>query len=694
MATEIVRSCCNMCYRLCGVLVTVVDGEVTRVDGDPDVPTNRGVLCVKGLTAIERLNHPDRILYPQKRLGKRGEGKWQRISWDEALEEIAGAMNDVKNKYGAESVAFSYGDPKGLEVYIWRLANIFGTPNVCDTRHNCSVPRRMAQNITCGFNKDAGTDYTADIDFSKLVVMWGVNVAFTHLPNMVQMENALSKGAKLIVIDSRRTDIAARADIWLQPRPHTDLALALGWLNVVINEELYDKEFVEKYTVGFDKLKEHIQAYPLDKVEAITWVPADKIREAVRLYAAIKPACIRGGNAMDEDINSVQSQRALTSLTALTANLGVQGGEADFDPLPLALNEVLGPALKIDLRQLRLGYEENFLPHPAANIVQPQFLCKAILEHDPYPVKVIGFHANNPLMTWGYTDRTYEALMALDFFYIADQFMTPSAEIADIVLPATTYLEADDIRVRSPFVITGHKVAQRGEAWPDRKMVNELGKKLGLGKYFWNDVNEALDLYIKPLGMTFAEFSKVHVHEDARQYHKFEKDGFNTPSGKVELYCERLKKWGHDPLPIYYEPPETPYSAPEMLKEYPYILTTWHSEVYHHSDNRQIASIRAKEPYPIMEIHPQEAAKLGISDGDWAYIENKRGRIKQKVKVTDGIDPRVVGCSIDWWFPEQGVDTLHGYKESNQNVLCDYKPFNPELGSTILRGFLCKVYKA
>jgi anaerobic selenocysteine-containing dehydrogenase len=218
---------------------------------------------------------------------------------------------------------------------------------------------------------------------------------------------------------------------------------------------------------------------------------------------------------------------------------------------------------------------------------------------------------------------------------------------------------------------------------------------VGLAQYFWKDVDEALDILVKPLGMNFKEFTKVHAHEDARQYDRFKTEGFKTPSHKVELYCERLKEWGHDPLPVYYEPPETPYSAPELLKEYPYILTTWHSEMFHHSDNRQIASLRAQEPNPVVEIHPTEAAKLGIKTGDWAYIENKRGRIKMLVKVTDGIDPRVVACSVNWWFPEQGVDTLHGYKESNQGALCDYNPpYNPELGSTVMRGFLVKVYKA
>jgi anaerobic selenocysteine-containing dehydrogenase len=180
-----------------------------------------------------------------------------------------------------------------------------------------------------------------------------------------------------------------------------------------------------------------------------------------------------------------------------------------------------------------------------------------------------------------------------------------------------------------------------------------------------------------------------------REYKKYEKDGFKTPSAKVELYSEQLKKWGHDPLPVYYEPPETPYSAPDMLKEYPLIFTSWHPEVYHHSDNRQIASLRVQDPVPVIELHPKTAAGLGIKEGDMAYVETKRGRCKLRVKLVESIDPLVVAAEIDWWFPEQGVDTLHGYRESNVNMITDDQPpFNPELGSSSLRGFLCKVYKA
>lgn len=695
MATEILKSCCNMCYRLCGVLVTVADGVVTRVEGNPACPVNKGSLCAKGLTAIERLNHPDRLLHPLKRVGKRGEGKWQRVSWDEALDKIAEAMNKTKTDYGAESVAFSMGDPKGFELYQWRLATVFGTPNVCDTRHVCSVPRRMGQNVTCGFNEEAGTDYTSDIDFSECVVLWAVNVEFSHMPNAMQLDEAMSKGAKLIVVDPRRTNLAARADMWIQLRPKTDLALALAMINVIINENLYDKEFVEKYTVGFEELKLHVQAWTPEKVADISWVPAEQIKQLARMYATIKPACIRGGNAIDDDINSVSVQRALTILAAITGNLGVIGGEANFVKMPLDIPQILGKPLDRERKMMRLGIEHGFVPHGAANIVIPQLLVKAILEHDPYPVRVLCIHANNPLVTWSNTKKAYEALMALDFFYVADQFMTPSAEIADIVLPAATYLEYDDIAVRSPYIVARQKATQIGEVWPDKKIYNELAKKLGLGEHFWGDINEALDVFLKPMGKTFDEFRKMGWHVSDREYKVYEKEGFKTPSGKVELYSSLLKKWGKDPLPVYYEVPETPVSAPELLKEYPLIFTSWHPMFYHHSDNRQIASLRAQDPVPVIELHPKTAAPLGIKDGDKVYVETKRGRAKLVAKLTEGIDPRVVAAEIDWWFPEQGRDTLYGYQESNVNMITDDQPpFNPELGSSNLRGFLCKVYKA
>jgi len=706
ISEEVLKSCCNMCYRVCGVLVHLDDGKVTRVEGDPECPVNRGSLCVKGLAAAEALYHPDRLKYPLKRVGARGEGKWQRVSWDEALETIAQAMNGAKEKYGAESVVFSHGDPKGFEHYIWRLCNVFGTPNICDTRPVCSIPRRFGAAITYGFDTIT-TDASSDIDYPPAcMVQWGANIAFTHHPNYIRLIQALEKGTKLIVIDPRKTGLAAKADLWLQPRPKTDLALALGMINIIINEGLYDKSFVDNWTIGFDKIQEHIKDYPVEKVVEITWVPGEKIIEAARMYATTKPACIQDGNAMDDDLNSVQTSRAVSILRAITGNLGTPGGDIDWADLPLGLKPTyapgrpdatsftLGERMSEDQRGKIIGADAGLAPVPMVRIVPPQLLVKAILNEKPYPIKVLCVHANNPLMTWSNAQEVYQALIKLDFFYVADHFMTPSSELADIVLPAATYLEVNDVAFRSPFVVVRQKVAQIGEAWPDKKMINELVKKLGLGAYFWDDVDESLDLILKPIGITFEEFRRIGIFMVPREYRKHEREGFNTPSGKVEIYSSLFEKWGYDPIPVYRELPETPYSAPELVKEYPLIFTTWHHEGFRHSNNKQIATLRGREPEPIVEIHPETARGLGIQDGDWVYIENKRGRIKQRAVLTEGIDPRVVAPSYGWWFPEQGVESLHGWRESNINILTSSDPpYNPQMGSTNLRGMLCRVYK-
>ena len=673
---EVVKSCCNMCYRICGVLVHLDNGKVTRLVGDPEAPANGGCLCVKGLAAIETLNHPARLKYPLKRVGARGEGKWQRVSWDEALETIAGAMNSARETYGAESVAFSHGNPKGFEPYIMRLCNVFGTPNISDTRHVCSIPRRLGATITYGFST-IGTDASPDLEHPPAcTVMWGANIAFTHFPNYIRLKRALEKGTKLVVIDPRKTSLAARADLWLQPRPKTDLALALGMLNIIINEGLYDKPFVNEWTVGFNELQGHVQSYPVEKVEEITWVPAEKIMKAARMYATTKPACIQDGNAIDDDLNSVQTSRAVSILRAITGNLGIPGGEVDWADLPLGLRPTYAPGrlnepsftldekLNEDQKRKMIGADGGFAPMPMARIVPPQLLVKAMLHKKPYPVKALCVHGNNPLITWSNAREAYQALMALDFLYVADHFMTPSAELADVVLPAATYLEVDDVAFRSPFVQARQKVAQIGEAWPDKKMINELAKKLGLGAYFWDDVDQALSLILKPMGLTFSNFREIGSFTAAREYRRHEREGFGTPSGKVEIYSSLFEKWGYEPLPVYQELPETPYSEPELKKDYPLIFTTWHHECFHHSNNRQIATLREREPDPIIEIHPETAGELGIQDGDQVYIETRRGRINQRAVLTEGIDPRVVAPSYGWWFPEQGVERLHGWQQS------------------------------
>ena len=678
--TQIVKSVCSR-----GQLISVHlrDGKVVKIEGD----------AMGDAAALERLYHPNRLKYPQKRVGEKGGGKWERVSWDEALATIAEKLNSIKERYGAEFVAFGKGYRRPHCDYVNRLANVFSTPNVVAIDNVCYVPTAVADIITHGYDASPDWDYP-----TRCVVWWGR-----------RGQPSLKEGAKLIVVNSLKTEAAAAADVWLQPRPATDLALALGMLNVIVNEGLYDKAFVEKWTVGFDKLKEHIQQYSPEKVAQITWVPAQKTVEAARLFAESRPAYIKAGNAIEDNLNSVQCARALATMSAITANLDVPGGNIEVQGV---INEMGGPEvtlwdkLPMEQQRKRIGADAGLLPpHPLWHLVAtmplqvpPQFLVKSILEEAPYLIKALCIFGSNPLLTWSNAKEVYRAFQKLDFLVVADFVMTPTAMLADMVLPVASYLEEDAVLVapvRTPVVQARQKVAQVGECWPDMKILIELAKKLGLGEYFWEDIRSFLDARLEPVGMSFDEFRQQGIIPAITRYRKYKEKGFNTPSGKVEIYSSLFEQWGYDPIPVYHEPPETLYSAPELAKEYPLIFTSCHEDYFIHSEDRHLESLRRMKPDPVIAIHPQTASKLGIQDGDSIYIETKRGRIKQRAALDTGIDPRVVSASLDWWFPEKGALELYGWEESNINILTDDKPpYNPEMGSTNLRGFLCKVYKA
>lgn len=691
----VVKSTCGICFNNCGVLLHVVNGRVTGIEGDPDSPVNKGRLCAKGLASLEYLYHPERLKHPLKRVGGRGGGKWQRISWDEALSTVASELMAARDSYGAESVAFIDGSAKGLQdAVLRRFVNAFGTPNIISTDHVCFMPRRSASVITCGFYPIPDYEYPP-----SCILVWAANLAETRIGEHEQLSQAMNKGSKLVVIDPRRTELAAKADLWLQLRPGSDLALALGMINVIISQGLFDKTFVDNWTVGFDRLEAHIREYPLDKVAEITWVPAEIIRQAARVYATNKPASIQFGNPIDHNVNSFQTARAISILSALTGNLGCPGGELEKSSLTsldyFSPEIVLQDKVSADRWHKRVGAEYELVL--TGTYTLPQSLVKAIIEEKPYPIRVVYIQACNPLLTYSNAQRTYQALQKLPFLVVADMFMTPTAALADIVLPVASYLEFDSI-VAPPYYPVAQvqqRVAQVGECRSDFEILSELARKVGLGEYFWHSEEQFLNAILRPLGLTFDEFRKVGVITQAKQYRLYEADGFPTPSGKVELYSSRLKEQGFDPLPTYRELPETPCSDPELVKEYPLVFASWKSAPYRHSGGRQIASLRGSHPEPVTYIHPQTAQGLGIRDGDWVYIETRRGRIRQKASLTSDIDPRVVGVDYAWWFPEKGISSLYGWAESNINILTDDKPpYSREVGSSNLRGILCKLYKA
>ena len=690
----IVKSTCTLCSLGCGVLVHMENGRPAGVVGDPEHPNSRGRLCSRGAASLQFLDSPGRITQPLRRVGERGEGRWQAISWDEALDRVAEGLGAAREAGGPESVGFLRGAAKGYQDrWLARFANYFGSPNVTSTSNICFMPRNYGARMTHGYYP------TGDIDHPPACIMvWGVNARHTNLPYHRRIQEAVEAGAKLLVVDPVQTWYAQRADVWARPRPASDLALALGLIRVMIDEELYDAEFVARWTVGLEQLREAVQPYTPEEVERLTWLPADTVRELARQYAGNGPAVIEWGNALDATINSFQGGRAISILRALGGNLGRPGGEVSWSAVPVVHEtspELNGQdAVSPQMRARRIGAEEGILPTYFSGL--PQKTIAAVLTGDPYPIEALYIPGAAILQSYADSREVFRALSKVGFVAVAEQFMMPVAEMADVVLPVATYLETDAIHLcdPSPCISVLQKVAQVGEAWSDLHIYNELSRRLGFGEAFWPSETEALDYLLKPIGLTFEEFRRVALLPATKLYRDHERHGFDTPSGKVELYSQQLADWGFDPVPAYREPPESPLSSPGLVDDYPLVLTSRKPAQFHHSGGRQIPALRRAHPDPVALLNTETAAGLGIADGDWVFIENRRGRIRQKARLSAALDPRVVVVEPSWWFPERDED-VHGWAEANMNVLTSSgPPYSREIGSVSLRGGLCRVVRA
>jgi len=687
--------CARMDHGGCGLLVHVENGQIVKVEGDPESPLNQGTICAKGIAQVERLNHPDRLRYPMKRAGSKGEGKWERISWEEALGIITEKIKEKIQQGEGRCIAFAQGTPKGLELYMMiRLANILRIPNMVTPGSICHMPRETAAMITCGFFPVPDYAYPP-----ALIVVWGSNLFQTNEEGIIgsQLRQALEKGARLITIDPRKTQLAARAHLWLQPKPGTDLALALGMLKVIVEEELYDKEFVQKWTVGFEELKGHLREYPWKRVSEITWIPEEKIAGAARLYARTRPACIQWGNALEHNINSVQSARALMILKAVTGNLDSPGGNVNRSGPPIMRpGDFILSKNFADKREKLLSPEFGLAA--MLGFTPSQTVVKAILSGKPYPIQVMYIQGGNPLLSYANAQETFQALKKLEFLVVVDIFLTPTAQLADVVLPAATNFEFDDIGhygLPHGFILARSKVVDPPEeCWPDSLILNELGKKLGQEKFFWPNLRAWLDELLKSAGMTYEDFQKAGILKGNWRYRSYEGWGFNTASRKVEIYSSRLKEWGYDPLPVYRELAQFSESDSGLTPRFPLIFTSAKDPNYFHSAYRNIPSLRKLSPDPVVLLHPDTAEKLNLQEGNWASIETPRGVIRQKVALSADLDPRVVVAAYGWWFPERRDLELFGWKESNINILTDNNPpYEPSIGSTNLRAVPCRVSK-
>jgi thiosulfate reductase/polysulfide reductase chain A len=698
-ATQTYKSACRMCHGGCGVLVHVVDGAIQRVTGDPDSPLNKGLLCPKGVASTDIVNHPRRLTHPMKRLGGRGEGRWGRISWDEAYDIIAGKLHRIIDENGPESIVIGTGTGRHHCNFVPRFANALGTPNWCEPGHaQCFFPRVNVSHLT--FGGLPVCDYYGEVR-PACVLVWGHNPLNSGPDGELPFHTRrLMYGGKTkyVVVDPRRTKIAERAAVWLQLRPGTDDALALAMIHVIIAEGLHDKAFVEQWTYGFDQLAEHVRPFTPEWAAPITWVDADTIRAAARLFATTRPATLEWGCAIEHTPNSIQTARAISILPAITGNIDIPGGWV-FGTPAVAPVPSLAENLSAAAQAKRLGSHE-FRVLGQAN-VQPSAhipaVFKAMRTGEPYPVRAFLVFGNNPLLTYANSKVIFESLQKLEFLMIMDLFMTPSAELADLVLPAASWLEVDAMPAFPYFAenaaLVQQKLVQVGECKQDEVVFAELARRMNLA-VGTEDPKSIYDQQLAGAGITFDELRERGAIWRPMTYRKHQQHGFKTESGKIELYSLALEKLGYAPLPYYAEPPESPVSTPDVAKEFPYVLTTGARIVnFFTSEHRQLLKLRESYRDPVVEMHPRVARRHRIRNGDWVWIETRRGRIRQRAKVTEGIDPRVINVEFGWWFPER-KDRQYGVWESNANVLTSIEPpYDPAMGTYQLRALLCRIEK-
>lgn len=691
----------------CGVKLYVDDsGKLVKVEGDENHQITQGRLCVRCLTLKDYVYNPSRIIYPMKRDKEfRGQDdKWERCTWTEALDIIEKNYREITEKYGRESVVgFAGTGREGGTLGLYR-SFMLGTPNYCYSQsgYACYVPRMAASAYTLGTAYPeidyagglAGRYDDPEYELPECVVIWGKMPLASNPDGFFghAIIDMMRRGTRIIMIDPRANWLTTRADIHLRIRAGSDTALAMAMLNIIISEELYDKDFVEYWTYGFEELSERVKTMTPENAAEICGVKVEDIYKAARMYAQAKPAAIQWGLGFDQKANGMQLSHSVTSLMAITGNLDVPGGQL-MGQAKDGLNEVGFGFDKVYTKELldkMIGLKE----YPAyANTIMnahADLTLKAMETGDPYPIKM-AFYAGNNLMacTSAEPKRWHDAMVdTLEFCFTLETFMTPSAQATcDVFLPLAAAAEEDGVSFAhygSTPIGMGfmNKAFQVGECKTDIETCMTVGKRLN--PHLWGDYDDQYALIDHLRLFKQNHFKDVHKEvyvQTGAPYYKYElgklrpdgKVGFNTPTGRVELYSTIFQRYGEDPLPYYEEPQYSPVSTPELFKdEYPFVLTTGAREyAFFHSENRQVPFCRELNPDPLVEIHPSRAKELGISDGQWCEVWNQFGSAKLKAKVSPIVDEQTLHAQHGWWFPEDDPNepNLYGTFRSNINNL-------------------------
>ncbi len=717
------------CHQGCSVLFYTKNNELVKIEGDPNSPVNEGRLCMRCLNMVEMVNHPDRIHTPLRRVGERGNNQWEEISWDEAYDEIVAKTKEITEKYGAKSISTGMGTGRNASWQTPALAFAgFKTPNDNAgmlSGDSCYTPRMMAMNALFGSTciADMGQCLEKRFDDPRysipdMMLIWGNNPIVSNADGFFGhwVIDVMRRGTKIIVVDPRLTWLASKAEVWVQIRPGTDGAVALAMLHVMIEEGLYDAEFVDKWTYGFDALKERVADWTPERAAEIAWCEADVITKAARTFGAAGvngTTTLQWGLKLDQQKYGVPAAHAIACMQIITGNIDVPGGFIciNFGYTQSDIREAIAKDMMSEIKDGRLGDDYGALrrvgyaPHSSTDAT-----LVAMETGEPYPIKMLYLCSTNPITNMGAeSKRIYEAMKSIEFCVVCDLFITPTAAaFADIFLPVAMGCERSGVRGWYTPLRAINKVTDAGGKG-DEVLMLELGKRLNPDYFPWDTVEE-FDNYCMenlssvPLKMTFEELrDKVIAYPDF-EYRKYEKGllradgkpGFQTATGRIELYCTMYDMAGVDPLPYFDEPTESPMRTPELMEEYPFVLSTGaRSWEFFHSEQRQSKAMREFHPDPIVELNTEDAAALGIKEGDWVNIENPHGKIRQKARVVPTIKKGVVHCEHGWWFPELAGEepTLFGNWESNANCLTTMCDFGPSGYGAPYNTQICRVYK-
>jgi anaerobic selenocysteine-containing dehydrogenase len=681
---KVVPTFCGMCGPGpfgCGIYAFVKDGRFTRVAGMKESPVNRGALCPKGQAAPQWVHSPERLTHPLKRVGKKGEGKFERIGWDEAIHTIADTLTHQKDAHGPESLAILSPALRSYSELIRRFLTAHGSPNFGHSGI-CAMQRAFSFMYTVG-------DWPkAELQEADLHIYWARQPVFSA-PAMdppKTLTAAKRKGAKIVAIKPSVEPDVGMADIWMPIRPGTDAALALAMLHVVVGEDLIDKPFVEKWCYGFDKLRDHVLQYTPQWAEKITGISAEQIQEVARLYATTKRAAIDLGNGIEHAPSSSDTIRAVAILIAITGHLDRPGGNVFGGRGPAGIFSDMPMAKDITLR-------DRFTPELVEKLVAPEFpktfqpfleglsssyyrIFDSILTEKPYPIRTVIAPGTQPTVSNRGSKRVVEALEKLDFYVVVDVARTADMNWADIVLPvATTYEWSGIFDGRIDWLMAYRPVIEPlGDYKPTHEFFLDLGVAMGYGDDFWQgNLATAMDDMLTPFDITMEALEKrptgIVYQTSPRTYENYETffqrksprlsgEPF-LPHGKVEIYNETFEAAGFSPLPRWHEPPESITGTPDLTDEFPLILSDYHtSKNFTASWLRHVPALREITPHPLLHIHPDAAAVRGIVDGDWVWVTSPHGRMKVKAELYPGIRPDTVMILHGWWqgCSELGMD--------------------------------------